>query len=172
MPFGRTVSGGTIFFTANNGTDGTELWKSNGTVAGTVLIKDIFPGPTGGMGTIFPDVNVDSTHYFAASDGVSGSELWKSDGTAAGTVPVADINLGPAGSNPGSFITIGTTLFFTANDGTGLGPQLWSLVTPPPPTPTPTASPTMSIPTRAPLRFHSTTGPAPPGRSSTGTGST
>jgi len=35
---------GTLYFTASNGTSGTELWKSNGTSAGTVMVLDINPG--------------------------------------------------------------------------------------------------------------------------------
>ena len=35
---------GTLFFSANDGTNGNELWKSDGTAAGTVLVKDINPG--------------------------------------------------------------------------------------------------------------------------------
>ena len=35
---------GTLFFTADDGVDGNELWRSNGTAAGTVLVADIIPG--------------------------------------------------------------------------------------------------------------------------------
>ena len=35
---------GTLFFIADDGADGMELWKSDGTAAGTVLVKDISPG--------------------------------------------------------------------------------------------------------------------------------
>src|SRR5437868_13363746 len=37
-------AGGQAYFGANNGATGTELWKTNGTTAGTVLVKDIFAG--------------------------------------------------------------------------------------------------------------------------------
>ena len=80
---------GTLFFTANDGVSGNELWKSDGTAAGTVLVKDIYAGrhrlePLG-------LVAVGGTLFFTANDGVNGTELWKSDGTAAGTVLVKDI---------------------------------------------------------------------------------
>ena len=38
------MSGATLFFTADDGIHGRELWKSDGTEAGTVLVKDIDPG--------------------------------------------------------------------------------------------------------------------------------
>ncbi len=44
-PDDLTSVGGTLFFSADDGTDGHELWKSDGTAAGTVLVKDIQPGP-------------------------------------------------------------------------------------------------------------------------------
>ena len=44
-PTSRTSSG-TLFFAANDGSDGRELWKSDGTAAGTVLVKDISPRVT------------------------------------------------------------------------------------------------------------------------------
>ena len=39
-----TAVGDTLFFTADDGVNGNELWKSDGTEAGTVLVKDINPG--------------------------------------------------------------------------------------------------------------------------------
>ena len=66
---------GTLFFIANDGTTGNELWKSDGTAAGTVLVKDINPGASGS----FPDklTNVNGTLFFSATDGTTGNELWE-----------------------------------------------------------------------------------------------
>src|SRR5262249_3773861 len=101
---------------------GAELWKSDGTAAGTVLVKDINPGPgngiTGGL------VAVNGTLFFTANDGVHGAELGESDGTAAGTQLVKDINPGAATSSPANLTDVGGTLFFTANDGVH-GNELW-----------------------------------------------
>lgn len=40
---------GVLFFKANDGVHGGELWKSNGTEAGTVMVKDIDPVGDGYM---------------------------------------------------------------------------------------------------------------------------
>ena len=42
-----TVFNNALYFTANDGTTGVEIWKSDGTAAGTHLLKDIFPGSAG-----------------------------------------------------------------------------------------------------------------------------
>ena len=87
---------GTLFFTADDGVNGCELWKSDGTAAGTVLVKDIRPGSCSSCPRNLTNVN--GTLFFAADDGSDGRELWKSDGTAAGTVLVKDICPGSGGS--------------------------------------------------------------------------
>ena len=79
---------GTLFFNANDSIHGNELWKSDGTAAGTVMVADINPG----SGSSYAEdlTNVNGTLFFTAGDDIHGNELWKSDGTAAGTVMVAD----------------------------------------------------------------------------------
>src|SRR5688572_28205318 len=80
-PSNFTNVGGTIFFTATDPERGTELWKTDGTGAGTVVVKDINQG----SGSSSPSylTAIGTTVYFAASDGINGTELWKSDGTSA-----------------------------------------------------------------------------------------
>lgn len=65
---------GVAFFRAPDGVNGAELWKSNGTAAGTVLLGDIWPGSTGSSPKAL--ARVGTRLYFAAIDGVSGTELW------------------------------------------------------------------------------------------------
>src|SRR6478736_5083872 len=97
-PTSITIVNGLAFFTANDGSHGVELWKTDGTSAGTTLVTDLSPGAS----SSYPGdlANVNGTLFFRANDGTHGDELWKSDGTAAGTVMVADIRAGLAGSNP------------------------------------------------------------------------
>jgi ELWxxDGT repeat protein len=116
-PSNLTNFNGTLYFSANDGTHGTELWKSDGTSAGTIMVADNNPGYPNDL------TNVNGTLYFSANDGTHRTQLWKSDGTAAGTVMVTDIN--PAsGFDPSNLTVVNGTLFFTANDGTH-GTELW-----------------------------------------------
>ena len=41
FPSQLTAVGNTLYFSANDGTNGTELWKSDGTANGTMMVKDI-----------------------------------------------------------------------------------------------------------------------------------
>jgi len=119
--FFLTNVAGTLFFTSDDAINGMELWKSNGTAASTVRVKDIVPGPDGsGPGAL---TNVNGTLLFTASDAAHGRELWRSDGTDAGTVLVKDILPGPTGSNASLLTNVNGTVFFSTLDGSNR--QLW-----------------------------------------------
>jgi len=62
------------FFAANDGVHGTELWQSDGTAVGTVMVMDIIPGPVGSEPRGFAVLG--NTLYFTADDGVHGREIW------------------------------------------------------------------------------------------------
>ncbi len=116
---------GVLYFAATDPAHGEELWRSDGTAAGTWRVSDIRPGPAGSSPsslTVFQ-----GRLYFAADDGVRGWEPWSSDGTAAGTVPFADLCPGPCSSltfGLSSMAPAGDRLFFTAATH-GFAPHLW-----------------------------------------------
>lgn len=114
--------GGELFFTSQQDDSGDELWKTDGTTAGTMLVKDINPGTASSNPTDL--VNVGNVIFFAANDGTDGAELWKTDGTAAGTVMVKDILPGAGSSNPSNLTNVNGTLFFSATDAAG-NASLW-----------------------------------------------
>jgi ELWxxDGT repeat protein len=129
-PFGSDtalfVARGTDLFLAAAGegdNSGVELWKSDGTVAGTVRVKDINPGPANAS----PQwLRVGGSRvYFGATDPTGGRELWATDGTEAGTLRVTDLRPGTGSSNPTVWGAAGGRVYFTANDGAS-GRELWS----------------------------------------------
>lgn len=117
------LMGGSAYFAATTPDAGTELWKTDGTAAGTVMVKDIASGTSSSSPASLTVIG--STLYFAATDIINGVELWKSDGTTAGTVMVKDIFSGSLGSGPASLTNAGGTLFFSATDSTANGIELW-----------------------------------------------
>jgi ELWxxDGT repeat protein len=126
LPNVFTVCGGLncIFFVADNGITGAELWKYDIATKTSTLVKDINPGATGSGITSITSNFAGNGIIFNANDGTSGNELWKSDGTSAGTSMVVDINPGAGSSNPSNFYPYGGTFICSADNGTN-GKEPW-----------------------------------------------
>jgi ELWxxDGT repeat protein len=121
-----TVVNGHLIFAATSGSFGSELWITDGTTAGTRLVKDIFPGKTGSEPSDdFALLN--GYVYFSASSPGNGRELWRSNGTEEGTTLVKDLADGPGGSTLKGWLDIfstGSYLLFNSMAGNN-GYELW-----------------------------------------------
>ena len=71
--------GTSLVFQANDGANGAELWKSDGTTAGTTMVKDISTS-LGQSSSPAGFATLDGVLYFRATDGAHGVEIWRSDG--------------------------------------------------------------------------------------------
>ena len=116
--------GDQVVFTANYDGDevGTELFVSDGTANGTVMLKDINPGAASSspwfMGRLGDE------WLFSAYEPVGGREIWKTDGTPEGTEQVAEIFPGSEVSSwLGNAIVFGNHIYFSGNDDSGK--ELW-----------------------------------------------
>ena len=130
-----TVFGNKLLFVANDGTNGREPWVSDGTAAGTFMLKDINPGfvfSNGGGAAIdsigvidIPGVGLRG--YFGADDrntndndptnddaAGGNKELWVTDGTVAGTTLLGDLRPGPGGTSPQGYTLFQGRMLFTA----------------------------------------------------------
>ncbi len=110
------------FFVADDGETGSELWKSDGTLAGTARVADLLPGPDGSQPADLTIVG--SELFFTALDNDDEVDLWKSDGTTSGTVKVFDADA--SGVYYLSDLTAsGGKLFFTAYEP-ATGYEIWT----------------------------------------------
>ena len=116
-----------LLLSVRTATEGAELWKSDGTDAGTIPLANINPGAASSNPDYFSPYN--NLVIFQATDAAHGTEYWKTNGTPAGTTILKDINPGPG--NMFSFTPLpfqyrfNNKLFFVANDGT-TGDEVWS----------------------------------------------
>ena len=120
------VVGDTLYFAASTESGSREIWKTDGTSAGTIpVVTVIADSDHAALNAIGEMVSFGGGILFAADDGVSGREPWYSDGTPEGTRRIADLNpASGAGSNPFAFTVVDGVGYFYADDGT-YGWELW-----------------------------------------------
>jgi ELWxxDGT repeat protein len=118
-----TTAGGSVYFFTTTGPGSyKDLWKSDGTPAGTTLVKQMTLMTNGGSPNL---TGAGSYVFFVNSDAQTGIEPWVSDGTANGTHILKEIIPGVAGSEPLELTAIDKTLVFAASS-TNLGKEVWS----------------------------------------------
>jgi len=110
---------GYVFFRANDGVHGNELWRTDGTTAGTQMVKDIFAGAGDGLPNTYQYVSTleymvewNGNLFFVAQEAAGKEELWRTDGTASGTVKVSQFN--PVDFRPfaSQLLVMGDHLYF------------------------------------------------------------
>lgn len=118
------VYNGKLYFPANDGINGLELWSTDGTSAGTQMVKDI---NTSGNGDPTYLMVYKGKLYFSAADVDHGYELFSSDGTAVGTQIVKDIFPGASTANSSmpSYLFAGKNRFYFTAQNTTNNTQLW-----------------------------------------------
>jgi ELWxxDGT repeat protein len=129
--FGGTAFGDGILFVASDDVHGRELWFTDGSAAGTRMVRDLIPGSAGTWDQSLPSfVTLGGRAYFVATDAAHGNELWVTDGTEAGTALFADLTPGPAPSFAGSLTASNDRFYFRAagrlwvSDGTVAGTRI------------------------------------------------
>lgn len=121
-PFGYFLYNDKMYFSANDGTHGFEVWSTDGTENGTQMLMDINPGNVHGVYSFYGAI-ADGILFFAANDGVHGTEIWTTYGIPGYTELLYDVN--PTGSsNPLNFVALDNKIIFNANDGIH-GSELW-----------------------------------------------
>lgn len=111
-----------FLFSASTTTEGTEPWFTDGTEAGTNIVRDIVPD----AGRSFPNnyAVLGDRAFFTAEESATGVELYVTDGSEGGTVLFADLNPDASSSFPSRLTPVGDQLFFIASTPDE-GSELW-----------------------------------------------
>ncbi|SER03331.1 Ig-like domain-containing protein [Neolewinella agarilytica] len=114
---------GKVYFNAQNAASGEELFSTDGTAEGTVLVDDIYPGSDGSDPSGF--ILLNNELYFTATDENLNAELHRLDMSGDTAALVIDINPGGGAGNPMFNTFFDGNIFFSGDDGTS-GQELWS----------------------------------------------
>lgn len=130
---GSPEKGYKAFFAATDAEHGEELWVTDGTPAGTHMVKDIVEGEGSGNPCYLGRLN--DKVLFSAYTEDEGQELWVSDGTEEGTKLLMDCYMFGDG-NPKAFMQINEkqAIFIAIDDESAeydpaMGAQYWLWIT-------------------------------------------
>jgi ELWxxDGT repeat protein len=99
------------------------LWRSDGSDAGTTLVKRPSVGRETGIDS--RSIVLNGTLLYTAHDGHTGYELWRSDGTPDGTYQLKDTLPGANDGYPNRFVKAGGRAFFVADAESRRAETLW-----------------------------------------------
>ena len=118
--------GDTMYFSAQDGSTGHELWAYDTSNQSIWRVADIRSGSGNSDPGLYSSTVLGDTLYFSANDGSTGHELWAHNTSNGTTWQVANIRPGSSSSNPGSNMmhVVGGVLYFNAHDG-NKGMELW-----------------------------------------------
>jgi ELWxxDGT repeat protein len=103
-----------LLFAAGTQNEGIELWKTDGTIDGTVMVKDIYPGFYGS----YPDnfAKVKDKVFFKSNHPTYGNQIWMTDGTESGTSLLKELKAGSVSAEPGNLLALNDSLYFIASN--------------------------------------------------------
>ena len=112
---------GKAYFSADDGSNARELWRSNGTAAGTTLL-DIWPGPNGSDPSHL--TRIGNNILFSADNGITGSEVWVANNATSTPRMMSEIEPGPGSSDPTLFFEYGSRVLAAATNSM-VGSEVW-----------------------------------------------
>lgn len=123
VPYTLTTLGDNVYFVADDGVNGQEVWVSDGSELGTEMLMDLNPFGSSGAGYLAASSNL---LYFTGYDGLTGRSIWRTDGSTSGAVRLGDMLPGNPvwGTEDPLFVSSGSTMYFQADDVAAYG-QLW-----------------------------------------------